>query len=288
LPAGRAFARREIPVTAGIISSRRNPAVRELRAALRPPGRRSGICAIEGPRLLAAAVAAGLRFDVLVVTPEAAADPHTAGVRAAARARAVRELIVTPDVYAALTQVEAPQGLLATAGRPAPASIGSAAAAEALAVVLDGIQDPGNVGTIIRTAVACRATLAIACGVAADPFGAKALRASAGAAFHLPVAFVSTADEAEQSLRAAGVRIVVADAHAGAPAVSAAWTRPVALVLGGEAAGPSAVWRSGGALAVRVPVLGPVESLNVAAAGAVLLYQAAGVLVPPPAASAGR
>jgi len=114
----------------------------------------------------------------------------------------------------------------------------------------------------------------------ADPFGPKALRASAGAVFQVPIGFAGGAEEAEAALRSAGLRIVVADAHAPAPATVATWTRPLALVLGSEAAGPAPVWRAGGALAVRVPVLGPVESLNVAAAAAVLLYQAAGLVSP--------
>ena len=265
---------------ASTISSRHNPFVRELRATLRAPSRRSGVCAIEGWRLLEAAVAAGVSFDALVVTEAAAADPAAARIYEAARARAAREITVTPDVLAALTQVPAPQGVLAVAPRPAAAPLALAAGAETLAVVLDAIQDPGNVGTIVRTAVACRATIVVACGPTADPFAPKALRASAGAAFLVPIAFAAGADEAETALRSAGVRIVVADAHAPSPPTPATWVRPLALVLGSEAAGPAPVWRAHGGAAVRVPVLGPVESLNVAAAAAVLLYQAAGLLSP--------
>lgn len=263
-----------------IISSRHNPLVRDLRAALRAPTRRSGVCAIEGWRLLDAALAAGVRLDLLCLTEAAAADRSSAAVRDAARARAAREVTVTPEVFAALTQVPSPQGVLGVAPRPAVAALPVAAGADTLAVVLDGVQDPGNVGTIIRTAVACRATIVVAAGATADPFAPKALRASAGAAFHVPVAFAPGAEEADGALRSAGVRIVVADAHAPESTTAATWRRPLALVLGSEADGPAAVWRAGGALAVRVPVLGPVESLNVAAAAAVLLYQAAGLLSP--------
>ena len=223
---------------------------------------------------------AGVSLDMLVVTEAAAADADTSGILAAARGRAAREVAVTPEVFAALTQVPAPQGVLGIAPRPPGVPIPSHLDAQTLAVVLDAIQDPGNVGTIVRTAVACGATLVVACGPTADPFGAKALRASAGAAFQIPLAFAASAEEADAALRSAGVRIVVADAHAEAPATPATWTRPLALVLGGEAAGPSPVWRAHRALAVRVPVLGPVESLNVAAAAAVLLYQAAGLVSP--------
>lgn len=254
--------------------------MRELRTALRAPGRRSGICAIEGWRLLGAAVGAGIHLDMLVVTEAAAAVADASGIFAAARSHAARELTVTPEVFAALTQVSAPQGVLGIAPRPPEAPLSSHPDAHTLAVVLDAIQDPGNVGTIVRTAVACGATIVVACGPTADPFGAKALRASAGAAFQTPIACVGGAEEVEAALRPAGVRIVVADAHAPSPATPATWTRPLALVLGGEAAGPAPVWRAHGALAVRVPVLGPVESLNVAAAAAVLLYQAAGLVTP--------
>ena len=267
-------------VGASIISSRHNPLVRELRATLRAPSRRSGVCAIEGWRLLDAAAAAGVSFDVLVVTEGAAAGPAAARIYEAARARAAREITVTPEVFAALTQVPAPQGVLGIAPRPAAAPLAQAAGAETLAVVLDAVQDPGNVGTIVRTAVACRATIVVACGPTADPFAPKALRASAGAVFVVPMGFAADAGEAEAALRSAGLRVVVADAHAEAAATEATWARPLALVLGGEAAGPAPVWRAHGGTAVRVPVLGPVESLNVAAAAAVLLYQAAGLLSP--------
>jgi RNA methyltransferase, TrmH family len=267
-------------VGASVISSRHNPLVRELRATLRAPSRRSGVCAIEGWRLLDAAVAAGVALDLLVVTEAAAADPAATAVLEAARRRAAREVTVTPEVFGALTQVPAPQGVLAIAPRPPAAPMPPAADGQTLAVVLDTIQDPGNVGTIVRTAVACRATIIVAAGATADPFAPKALRASAGAAFQVPIGFPGGAEETEAALRSAGIRIVVADAHAPAPADEAAWARPLALVLGSEAAGPAPVWRAHGALAVRVPVLGPVESLNVAAAAAVLLYQAAGLMTP--------
>ena len=263
-----------------IISSRHNPLVRELRETLRTPGRRSGLCVIEGWRLLDAALAAGVRLDLLVLTQAAGSDAAAGAARDAARARASRVVTVTPEVFAALTQVPSPQGVLGIAARPAPASLRLSATSATLAVVLDAVQDPGNVGTIVRTAVACRATIVVACGPTADPFGPKALRASAGAVFQSGVAFAGDAEDADAALRSAGLRIVVADAHAEAVATSETWTRPLALVFGGEAAGAAPVWRAHGALAVRVPVVGPVESLNVAAAAAVLLYQAAGLVVP--------
>jgi RNA methyltransferase, TrmH family len=266
-------------VGVSIISSRHNPLIRELRATLRAPSRRSGACAIEGWRLLAAAVAAGVRLDLLVLTEAAAVEAAAAATRDAALARAAREITVTAEVFAALTQVPSPQGVLAIAPRPSAAPLAVSADAQTLAVVLDAIQDPGNVGTIVRTAVACGATAVVACGATADPFGAKALRASAGAVFQVPVAFADGADEAEVALRSAGLRIIVADVHAPVSATPAAWARPLALVFGSEAAGPAPVWRARGALAVKVPILGPVESLNVGAAAAVLLYQAAGLVV---------
>lgn len=247
---------------------------------MRAPSRRSGVCVIEGWRLLEAAIAAGVHLDSLVLTEEAAADHAAAAVRDAARVQAGRELVVTTEVFAVLTQVPAPQGVLGIAPRPRDVSPVPPRDPQTLAVVLDAVQDPGNVGTIIRTAVACGATIVIACAPSADPFGAKALRASAGAAFRVRIADAGSAGEAAAALRSAGVRLIVADAHAPTPAAGIDWSRPLALVLGGEAAGPALVWRDYGATAVRVPVPGPVESLNVAAAAAVLLYQAAGILGP--------
>jgi len=264
-------------MTRGAITSRSNPLVRELRALLRSPSRASRRCVVEGWRLLEAAADAAVPLHLAVLTPEAAGDPRRVSLRDRLRSAGVREVLVAPQVLAALTQVESPQGVLAIAARPVPAPEAVLRDPRALLVLLDGVQDPGNVGTILRTAAAAGATAAVTIGPAADPLGPKALRASAGAAFRLPLRHFRAAPEAAAALEAAGVRVLVADPRGERAAARVSFVRPIALVFGSEGAGPAPVWERPGVERVRVPIAGPVESLNVAAAAAILLYRAAGL-----------
>ena len=217
----------------------------------------------------------------MLYTPEAAATPRWASLRDRLRSAGVREVLVTPEVFAALSQVDTPQGSLGVVGRPALVSPALLRTPDGLLVVLDGIQDPGNVGAILRTAAAVGATSAATVGSAADPFAPKALRASAGAVFLLPLLHFTTAAEAAAACVHAGLRVLVADPRGEILDTEASFLRPVALVFGSEGAGADRAWRDAGAETVRVPLTGAVESLNVAAAAAVLLYRAAGYLAPP-------
>ncbi len=258
-----------------VITSRTNPLIRELRALLRSPGRADARCAVEGWRLLAAAWEAGVRMDLVVLTPDAESDPRWERLRDRFRSAGAHQVLVTPGVLAALTQVEVSQGVLAVAARPPAASLSVIRRPQALLAVLDGIQDPGNVGTILRTAAAAGATAGITVGAAADPLGPKALRASAGAVFRLPLLHFPGAPEAAGALAGAAVHLLVADPRGEHLDSEAPFVRPVALVLGNEGAGADPAWRRAGAATVRLPLAAHVESLNVAAAAAVLLYRAA-------------
>ncbi len=237
---------------------------------------------VEGWRLLGAAADAGVPIEVVLYTPEAAAAPRWASLRDRFRAAGAREVLVSPEVFAALSQVDTPQGALGVLERPALVSPAMLRNPDVLLVVLDGIQDPGNVGTILRTAAAVGATAAAMVGRAADPFTSKALRASAGAVFRLPLLHFATAAEAAAACVQAGLRVLVADPRGEKLDAEASFLRPVALVFGSEGAGADPAWRDAGAETVRLPLIGAVESLNVAAAAAVLLYRAAGYLAPPP------
>jgi TrmH family RNA methyltransferase len=258
--------------SAPVITSRRNPLIRELRTLVRASPRRTARCVVEGWRLMEAALDAGAEMEIVLVTPPAAADPRWASVRSRLDAGTVRWVLVAPEVLDALTQVETPQGILGIARCPPPASPEVLGGPEALVVVLDGIQDPGNVGAIIRTAVAVGATAAVTVGGTADPFSPKALRASAGAAFRLPLLHFPTASALADALAARGIGVVVADPRGAVSWEALRVALPVALVFGSERAGADPAWSRAGATRVRIPMVGPVESLNVAAAASVLLY----------------
>jgi TrmH family RNA methyltransferase len=262
------------PRPAEAITSRKNPLIQELRALAGASSRRTARCVVEGWRFLGAAQAAGADVRLVVLTPAAAADPRGAEVRRRLAASGVRMVAVSAYVFDALTQVETPQGVLGVVRRPAPASPSVLDDPRALCVVLDGVQDPANVGAILRTAAAVGATAGVIAGAAADPYGPKAIRASAGTVFSLPLLSFPAPPAAAAALAARGIAVLVADPSAGRAAEEVSFRRPLALVFGSEGAGSAPVWRDRGT-AVRLPMAAPVESLGVAAAAAVLLYRAA-------------
>jgi RNA methyltransferase, TrmH family len=257
-----------------VITSRRNPLLKDIRALLQSPPRRSARCVVEGWRSLETAEAGGVDIQSLVYTPAAGADPGGEETRRRLVARGTKMVLVSPYVFESLTQVESPQGVLGIVRRPPDAPRAVLARADALLAVLDGIQDPGNVGAIVRTAAAAAATAGVIVGAAADPYGPKAVRASAGAVFHLPLLFFASADEAAAALHAGGATLLVADPRGEQRHTDVSYARPLAIIFGGEGAGPSPAWRER-ATTVRLPMAGSVESLGVAAAAAILLYAAA-------------
>lgn len=250
------------------LASTRNPAVKDARRLARQRGRDDERVLVEGPGPVTAAVGAGAVTEVYATHEAAAAHEALLADAAAAGAR-VRT--VTPAVLAAMAATRSPQGVVAVARWPLSAP--AAALAEAsLAVVAVECGDPGNVGTLVRTTDAAGAGAVVVVG-GADPRGPKAVRASAGSLFHVPVADAAW-DDAAGAAADAGLALVAADPGATTSHHEHDWTRPCALVLGGEAHGlPEAI---AGACdrRVRVPLLGRAESLNVAVTGAVVLYEA--------------
>jgi TrmH family RNA methyltransferase len=235
-----------------VVASPDNPTVRRLRraAARRAPG----LALLEGPRVVREAVDAGVPLEVVALRE-----------RTNFAAAGVPSVVLSAPVFRSVAQTETPQGVLALARiRPVglDAALGVARAAGWPLVVLDGVQDPGNVGTIARTAAAAGAPAVGAIRGSADPYSPKAVRASAGAIFRLTV---GAGDWGEL----AGVAGVGAAADGGAPPERAGLAAAPMLVLGSEAQGLS---RDDLPL-VTIPLAPGVASLNVAAASAVLLFQ---------------
>jgi TrmH family RNA methyltransferase len=253
-----------------VITSTRHPLVRTLRRMARRPALDRTRLLLEGPHLVAEALDAGLPIDAALVA--VGADGGLATLAARLRAAGARVHVAAARVVQAAGSVVTSQGIVAVARRPAAPEATLLEAADLVLLVADGIADPGNLGTMVRTALAAGATAAAASG-GVDPFHPKALRAAAGAAFRLPI----LRDDARAllpRLQAKGVRVVVADPRAATDYTVAALGPPVAIVIGSEAGGPSAVWTDAG-LTVRIPHYGPVESLNAATAAALLLYEVA-------------
>ncbi|MEA2497946.1 MAG: methyltransferase, TrmH family, partial [Actinomycetota bacterium] len=143
-----------------------------------------------------------------------------------------------------------------------------------LALVLVAVRDPGNAGTLIRSAVAAGAGAVIFTEGSVDPFGPKTVRATAGMLFHAPLVVAPSLDEVREALAARGVKLVGAEAGAGTSHLEANLKEPVALVVGNEAWGIPPEFGSRLDETVSIDMPGPAESLNVGIAGSLLLFEA--------------
>lgn len=255
------------------LSSTNSPLVKRIRAlGARSPRGRADRFVLDGVRLIEEAVAAGVVLEVCLYDPAAGTAPRVNALLAVLRAAGVRLVPAAPHVVAAASQVETPQGIVAVAHRPRfPPEVPLDAAA--LLVVADGVQDPGNLGTIVRVADATAATAVLVTGAAADPYHPKTVRAAMGSLFHLPV-FKMDAAALIGTLRDHAVRVLVADRRGAVDYRAVDYSPPVALVLGSEAHGPDARWMTAAAAQVCIPIYGRAESLNVALAAGLLLYEA--------------
>jgi TrmH family RNA methyltransferase len=219
-----------------------------------------------------AALAAGAEVHTFLVTP-AAAERH-GDLVAATRSRGAEVLTVADRVMAALASTVTPQGVVAlTAGVARP--IAELPAHPRLVCVLDQVADPGNVGTVLRTADAAGADALVTTAGSARLESPKAVRASAGSLFHLPVFDGVPWPQVRAACADRGLTLVGADAHAPVTVDQAPLAQPCALVLGSEAHGLSDQVRRDCDRLVRLPVDGRAESLNLASAAAILLYEAA-------------
>ena len=255
-----------------IVQSKQNARLKELRKALAHPGRNErGLVGIEGPNLVQEAMRAGLRVDCVFAGSEEAATTFADG------AAELDVLLVPADQLRSILATESPQLVAALVEPPhwTWADVFKARAVSAeLIIVLDGIQDPGNLGTIVRSAEAFGATGVLCLPGTVNAWNQKAARASAGSMFRVPVLSVREEDALEQ-LREAGVRVLTTAVQGAEAANAADLAGPVALVIGNEGNGVSAELAAKTDGAVTIPCPGPVESLNAAVAASVLLYEAA-------------
>jgi TrmH family RNA methyltransferase len=255
-----------------LIRSRRNPLVRRLHDL--KEARRNDACLLEGPRLVLEALGAGTRVLEAAVAPRA--ERVGAGREAlAALARAgTRVLRVHEDVLAALSEAEQSQGLLAIAERPR-FDADRLFAGIPLVLVAVGVQNPGNLGGLLRTAEAAGATGALLTPGSADPFSWKALRGSMGSAFRLPLGRERSLAAALDGLKERGLRLAATSASRGVAYDQVDWRGPAAVLLGNEAGGLPEDVLSRADLEVRIPLRSPVDSLNVGVAAGILLFEAA-------------
>ncbi len=249
-----------------MITSTHNPLVQRIRAlqARRREREKEGRFVIEGVRLLEEAGAAHVGLEVVLHVRDL--DARALRALAQAERAGARPVAVTPEVLRACAETETPAGLLAIAERPAR----PAPTAPTAVLVLDGIADPGNVGTLLRTAAAAGLDAVYLAPGTADVFSPKVVRAGMGAHFRLPVLDLAWASPPPEL---AGLRLLVADVDQGPAYDGVDWRAPVGLIVGAEAAGPSAAARAAASSAVHIPMPGGAESLNAAVAGSVIVFE---------------
>jgi TrmH family RNA methyltransferase len=249
------------------IRSRANPLVKRLRARKAD----ETTCVLEGGKLLVEALAAGVRIHEVAASPRADGTP---AVEAAVRARvAVRWIDDT--LLASVSDVETAQGVLAIAERPRLDRREWLRARAPLALVAVEVQNPANLGGLLRTAEAAGAAGAVLTRGCADPFSWKALRGSMGSAFRLPLLGGLTWPEARDALRSHRLRLVALDGGGERDLWRADLTGACAMLLGNEGRGLPADVVAEADERVRIALTAPVESLNVGVAAGVALFEAA-------------
>lgn len=248
------------------LNSRDNPRVRRWRKLVRDSRRRreENRALIEGPHLLAAYLDAGGRPKVLIVSATAVKRPEIAALTARA---GIAPVTVSDSVFRAIADTDAPAGIAAEIALPAAAS-----PTESLAscVLLDAVQDAGNVGAILRSAAAFDIHDAILGPGCADPWSPKVLRAAMGA--HFAIRITQSRDLAAEAPRFAG-RLVCGMPRGGIPVYDAELPQQPGWLFGAEGQGVSAALAARASHRVSIPMAGGCESLNVAAALAICLYE---------------
>ena len=287
MPSGRAHSDiSATPETSGAtpapITSKENRSLKRFRAALAGDSGEPHVYGIEGPHLVEEALRSGVEIDAVLASPSGEKHLERLGFSGAAGKPSAtpRVLRTTDRLFASIAATETPQGIAALVRLP-EYGFEDIVRGLPLVVVLVGVQDPGNVGTIVRSAEAFGASGIVAAAASASPYGPKAMRASAGSVFRLPTLLRAQPAVLLAQLHVAGVLLAATTSGLSPEGPQPREPHavdlrgPVALLIGGEAHGlPNPVLRSADA-AIRIPLAHPVESLNAAVAASVVLYEAA-------------
>lgn len=233
----------------------------------------SGCFLAEGVRLVEEVVSSGWPVELLVYTESAAQNSRVARLLDQATSQGLETVLAGDRRMKSLSGTVTPQGVLALVRRPPTEWTDLIGANSSLIVVMDGIQDPGNVGTVIRAADASACDGVICLAGTSDPFAPKAVRASMGSVLHLPVYTGVHAPDVAVDLTARGMMLLVADPAAETALEDEDLRGPLALILGSEARGPGPFWQKREVRRVRIPMPGRAESLNVALAAGIILYE---------------
>lgn len=256
-----------------IVRSRANPAFQRLQERKRR-ARKDGLVLLEGPKLVEEAIAAGVRVVEAAFSQRAADAGPSRGLLRELIDRGARVRLFSDTLLGSLAEVETTQGIVALA-EPAAFDEADVFAGTPLVLGCCEIQNPGNLGALLRSAEGAGATGAVLSAGCADPHSWKALRGSMGSAFRLPLVRGIPMQGMLGFLKQRGVRVIAADVKAARRYDEVDWRAPLALLLGSEGAGlADAVLRAADER-VGIPLRRPVDSLNVGVAAGVLLFEAA-------------
>lgn len=254
-----------------IVQSKQNARLKQLRRALSRNARdASGLAAIEGPNLLREALSAHLKLDCVF-----AAQGHEHLLDPLHLPPETEILLMPRSLLVSALDTETPQPVAALLEPPAWTwrdLLEPDDGRPPLILVLAALQDPGNLGTIIRSAEAFGATGILSLPSTVNAWNQKAIRASAGSIFRLPVLAV-TVEQCFRQLRKSGVHVFTTSSHEALPAQDVDLSRPTALLIGNEGNGVPEELAAHAQKAISIPCPGPVESLNAAVAAGILLYE---------------
>jgi RNA methyltransferase, TrmH family len=261
-------------VDARRITSTANP---RLQAALRLRGRRereaTGLTLVDGARESARAVAGGAKLREAFVSAQYCVDEECVAALAALDAAGIQLWELGPDAFAKLAYGDRLDGIVSVAEVPPHRLTDLHLPPEPLIAVIEGIEKPGNLGAVLRTADGAGVSAVIVAEPGTDLLNPNVIRASLGTIFSVPVAVASTG-EVLTWLRERSIRIIAARVQASVDYTHADYRGPTAIALGSEARGLSDAWAELADVSVRIPMLGVADSLNVSATAAVLFYEA--------------
>jgi RNA methyltransferase, TrmH family len=261
-----------------LINSPYNPRIKDtVRLRDRRHRDKQGRTLIDGVRELQRALGAGVQLIMAFVCESLCRGAETQSLLATLASSGCEVLHVSESVFEKLAFGQRAEGVVAVAETPRPTLQSLIAAtttnAAPLVAVLEGVEKPGNVGAVLRSADAAGVSAVIVANPRTDLYNPNAIRASLGTIFTIPVC-EATSGEALAWLRENGYAILAARVDGAVPYTAADFRGPTAIVLGSEAAGLSSVWAGDDVQAVRLPMLGVADSLNVSATAAVLFYEA--------------
>lgn len=259
-----------------MLENPRSPRVRAVAKLTKRSARQeTGLFLLEGPQAAREVIAYRADSVVELFATPTALEKH-ADVRDAARDAGIEVVFASEDVIDAMADTVTPQGIVAVA-RQTPTSVRDVfAASPRLVAICEQVRDPGNLGTIIRAADAAGADAVVLTGRTVDPYNPKVVRATTGSLFHLPIALGIDLATAVERAHAAGVRVVAADIDGDDfLAQRDLLAEPTAWLFGNEARGLDDDALALADLSVRLPIYGRAESLNLATAASVCLYETA-------------